>query len=268
MQEQLYVLGTGNAGAVNCYNTCFALRDEDDYILVDAGGGNGILRRLRDMGIPLPRIRDLIVTHAHTDHVLGVIWVIRMAATAMLKGEYEGTLRIFCHEELSRTLRTLCELTLQKKHCALFDDRILFETVNDGDVRRVGRYDATFFDIRSTKLKQFGFTLGLHNGKKLTCLGDEPYNDLCRPYAAAADWLLSEAFCLYGDRDVFKPYEKHHSTAADAAKLAADLQVGTLVLWHTEDTDLLNRKRRYTEEAARYFSGRILVPDDGEVLTL
>ena len=268
MREQLYVLGTGNAGALNCYNTCFALRDGDDFLLTDAGGGNGILRRLRDAEIPLPRIRDLIVTHAHTDHILGVIWVIRMIADAMRGGAYEGALRLYGHDEVMKTLRTLCELTLQKKHLALFDSQILFETVSDGETRRLGRYDVTFFDIRSDKLKQYGFTLRLHNGRRLTCLGDEPYNALCRPYAEGADWLLSEAFCLYGEREIFRPYEKHHSTAADAAALAETLGVKNLVLWHTEDTDLANRKRRYSAEAAARFTGNIFVPDDSEILDL
>ena len=42
--ELLYVFGTGNATVTNLYNTCFALRDGDEYFMVDAGGGNGILR--------------------------------------------------------------------------------------------------------------------------------------------------------------------------------------------------------------------------------
>ena len=33
--EQLYVLGTGYATATHCYNTCFAIKDEEDYFLED-----------------------------------------------------------------------------------------------------------------------------------------------------------------------------------------------------------------------------------------
>ena len=43
-RELLYVFGTGNAAVTNLYNTCFALRDSDEYFMVDAGGGNGILK--------------------------------------------------------------------------------------------------------------------------------------------------------------------------------------------------------------------------------
>lgn len=41
--EELYVFGTGNAQATHCYNTCFAIKDGDEFFMVDAGGGNGIL---------------------------------------------------------------------------------------------------------------------------------------------------------------------------------------------------------------------------------
>ena len=68
--EQLYIFGTGNAAVTNCYNTCFALKKDDEYFMIDAGGGNGILRILNDMNEDLSRIHHLIVSHEHTDHNL------------------------------------------------------------------------------------------------------------------------------------------------------------------------------------------------------
>ena len=47
------VLGTGNAQAIHCYNTCYAMQKGEEYFLVDAGGGNGILSQLDKAGIPL-----------------------------------------------------------------------------------------------------------------------------------------------------------------------------------------------------------------------
>ena len=45
---RLVMLGTGNALATRCYNTCFILEEGERYFLVDAGGGNGILSRLKE----------------------------------------------------------------------------------------------------------------------------------------------------------------------------------------------------------------------------
>ena len=72
-----------------------------------------------------------------------------------------------------------------------------------------------------------------------------------------ADWLMSEAFCLYEDRDRFKPYEKHHSTVLDAARLAERLHVRNLILYHTENRTLETRKLRYTAEADYPVTGAI-----------
>ncbi len=73
------MLGTDNAHATRCYNTCFTLHGEKGVLLVDAGGGNGILTQLEKAGIRREDIGDLFVTHAHTDYLLDCIWVIRMA---------------------------------------------------------------------------------------------------------------------------------------------------------------------------------------------
>ena len=77
---QITMLGTGNATVSQIYNTCFVLQTPSTLMLVDAGGGNGILAQLKKVNVQISDIHHLFVTHAHTDHVLGVIWVIRMVA--------------------------------------------------------------------------------------------------------------------------------------------------------------------------------------------
>ena len=266
--ELLYVFGTGNATVTNLYNTCFALRDGDEYFMVDAGGGNGILKILDNMQVPLEHIHHIFVTHAHTDHVLGIVWMVRMIATKMKKDQYVGDAYIYCHSELIETIRTLCRLTIQDKFYNMIGNRIHLEEVKDGETRHILSYDVTFFDIHSTKLKQFGFTLTLNNGRKLTCAGDEPYNPVCEKYVRGSDWLLHEAFCLYADRDIWKPYEKHHSTVKDACELAESLGIPNLVLWHTEDSNVAGRERLYKSEGKLYYSGNIYVPDDESLIAL
>lgn len=265
---KLIMLGTGNAAVVNCYNTCFALCRGEKFFLVDAGGGNGILQQLQKAHIPLNRIHEIFVTHAHTDHILGVIWMIRVVAQAIQKGEYEGKLRVYGHEKVVKVLDWICRMTLPKKIVArLGEDILLCEVETGGYFQAIG-LEMECFDIASTKEKQFGFRTTLPDGQSLVCLGDEPYNECNRHYVEEADWLLCEAFCLYEDRERFKPYEKHHSTALDAGRLAAQLGVKNLLLYHTEDKTLSTRKVRYTAEAASQFGGTVYVPDDLEKIQL
>ena len=135
--ERLIVLGTGNAQAIHCYNTCYAMQKGEEYFLVDAGGGNGILSQLDKAGIPLESIHNIFVTHAHNDHILGMVWMIRMIATSMNKGTYDGTLTIYCHEELVHTIKTLTKLTVGKKFYKHFDERIVFHVIAHGDTIQI-----------------------------------------------------------------------------------------------------------------------------------
>ena len=269
--NQITMLGTGNATVSQIYNTCFLLKTPSTLMLVDAGGGNGILAQLKKVNVQISDIRHLFVTHAHTDHVLGVIWVIRMVAQC--KG-YEGLLHVYGNDKVMKVIKTIIDMILAKKQLAKVAERVVFHQLEDGDCFEVGDMKLECFDIQSTKEKQFGFRAELPSSDEsdkplvLACLGDEPYNEQNRRYIVGADWMMCEAFCLYADRDTFKPYEKCHSTALDAGKLAEELGVKNLILYHTEEKTLANRKENYTREAAENFKGRIFVPDDLEVIEL
>lgn len=59
-----------------------------------------------------------------------------------------------------------------------------------------------------------------------------------------------------------------HSSEKDASQLAEELNVKNLLLYHTEDKNLLRRKELYGDEGKKYFSGNIFIPDDLERITL
>jgi len=262
------MLGTGNAGVTKCYNTCFLLDSGNDRLLVDAGGGNGILAQLNKAGVALKTIHHLYLTHTHTDHILGCVWVIRMAMQKLNSGAYEGPLHVYSHRKGIDALRQICLLTLPTKVTKHFDEMVLFHPLVDRDFFTVGEMRLQAFDIKSTKELQFGFRAELPDGKTIVCLGDEPYNPEIGDVLSGADWLLSESFCLYADQERFRAYEKHHSTVADAARLAQQTGIRNLLIYHTVDADLETRKERFTAEAAQYYDGHIVVPDDLEIIQL
>ncbi len=257
------MLGTGNALATRCYNTCFTLHAANgEILLVDAGGGNGVLTQMERAQIDLRAVRDLFITHTHTDHLLGAVWVMRMAL------QFGYPLRVWSHRKALDLLTDICRRMLPEKEAAGIGSLVVLHELTDGDHFTVGDLRLQCFDIHSTKELQYGFVATMPDGKRLCCLGDEPYNPLCRSYAEGADILMSEAFCLYADRERFQPYEKHHSTAFDAARTAESLHARTLILYHTEDRTLATRRERYTAEAKSVFSGTVIVPDDLERIAL
>ena len=265
---KLTILGTGNAAVTEVYNTCFAFSDGDRHFLVDAGGGNQILKRLKDAGIPLKDIHDIFITHEHIDHLLGLIWLVRMMGQKMNKGKYGGDLRIYCHADLIPVIRTITDLTIQKKVTKHIGERIQLIPVEHGETKEIIGCPVTFFDIYSTKAKQYGFTAMLPGGVKFTCAGDEPYNEKDYEFVKGSDWLMHEAFCLYGEADEFGPYEKHHSTVKEACQTAEQLQIPNLILYHTEDKNIARRKELYTSEGRGFYHGSLYVPDDMETFEI
>ena len=268
IKMKLTILGTGNAKVTKCYNTCFVLNKDKEYFMIDGGGGNTILKQLEDAGISWKEISTIFVTHKHIDHLLGIIWMLRMYCQGMARGQFGGEVTIYGHDEVISLLKQMAEMLLTPKETKFIGDKVHLEEVKDGEDRTILGHRVTFFDILSTKAKQFGFCMEYAEGKKLTCCGDEPYNECEQKYAKNSTWLLHEAFCLFSQADKFKPYEKHHSTVKDACELAQKLEAENLILYHTEDKNISRRKELYTEEGRQYYKGNLWIPDDLETYKL
>ena len=265
---ELTMLGTGNALVTECYNTCFAIREKADYFLVDGGGGNTILHQLKYAGIDWKKIRTIFVTHKHVDHIMGIVWILRLICQRISQGEFDGEVTLYGHDEALELVREMAEKLLPAKVTKYVDDKFHLVPVVDGESKEILGKKVTFFDIHSTKAKQFGFCMEMDDGKKLTCCGDEPYNECEKEYVENSTWLLHEAFCLHSQADIFSPYEKHHSTVKNACELAEQMHVENLVLYHTEDKNIARRKELYSAEGKEYYNGNLYIPDDLEKLEL
>ena len=265
---KITMLGTGNALVTECYNTCFILSDEGRNFLVDTGGGNTILSRIKRTGLSLDDIHDVFISHSHIDHLLGVIWVIRISAQMMNKGIFNGNLNIYSNDDVIPLINDLAEKLLLPYQYNFIGKRIHLRTVSHNETVNIIGHEVKFFDVKSPRTKQLGFVMTYDSDKRLVFCGDEPLRESSRPYAEGCEWLLHEAFCLEEDEEKFSAHEKYHSTVKDTSETAQSLNVKNLLLYHTEDSDLPHRKERYTAEAKRYFNGNIFVPDDLETLTL
>ena len=63
--------------------------------------------------------------------------------------------------------------------------------IGDGEKKKILNHEVTFFDIHSTKAKQYGFTMQLNDQEKLTCCGDEPYNECNQEYVKEKSMVTS-----------------------------------------------------------------------------
>ena len=70
--SKIIMLGTGNGGTLDLYNTCFVIQNDNGNFLVDTGSGIEIIKRLKQSSIDYRSLRHIFISHSHTDHVLGI----------------------------------------------------------------------------------------------------------------------------------------------------------------------------------------------------
>lgn len=267
--DSLYItmLGTGSAFPERSYNTCFMLHDgQSPLLLVDTGGGHDILNRLKALGCPAHTLRRMFITHAHTDHIFGAVWIVRAHLNAWKKGEL--CLTIYANTATLEALDGICRLTLLPAHYERFRKEVRRVDIAQQPSQEIEGVEFHFFDVRSGNVAQSGFMLDLPSTGKLVCLGDEALIEQNMEHARGSRWLLCGAFCLDEDKDIFHPYEKHHHTMKDVAVMAERAHVRRLLIYHCEDRSLPHRQERYRAEAAKFYKGRVFVPNDCDTLKL
>lgn len=265
---KMHIIGTGTATVSKYINTSCVFEEDDQLFLVDGTGGSDILRAFDTMNLNWKKLHYAFLSHEHTDHFLGMIWVIRTIAELLELEEYEGDFYLYGNDVVLGKVLHVCRMILKKRSQAFLETRIKFVLVKDHERKHILNYDFTFFDIGSTKAKQYGFLMEYDNGKKLVFSGDEPLKENGKKYSKNVDWLLSEAFCLFDEEPKFHAYQYQHQTVKEASKIAQDLKVKNLLIWHTEDQTGKKRKERYTEEAKQFYKGNVWVPEDGEVFNI
>lgn len=145
------MLGTGNALVTDCYNTCFLLENDGQKFMVDGGGGNGILKQLKRADCDWMSIRHIAVTHKHTDHFMGIVWMVRMICRFMNHGEYKGEAFIYSHDEVLNLIRDCAAQLLPKKETHFIDDRLHLVEVADGSTLNIIGRDVTFLIFNRPK---------------------------------------------------------------------------------------------------------------------
>lgn len=265
--EKIIMLGVGNGGTLDLYNTCFVIKNDLGNFLVDTGGGIEIINKLNQANIDYKEIKHIFISHSHTDHILGIFWLFKKISRLAMRGLIEEKINIYCNDVVYEAIKEVSKHILPEKLMKAIYDITNFVVLKDGDKYNINGNEYTFFDIQAKGTKQFGFETYLNN-KRFVFLGDETLNPILYDRIKNADYVTHEAFCLDAEENIFHAYEKNHSTVKSASEVMNKLNIKNLILYHTEESHGENRKELYTEEGRRYFNGNIIVPNELDVIEL
>jgi ribonuclease BN (tRNA processing enzyme) len=260
---ELLVLGSGSAFSIDRDCASLAVRTASGQtLLLDTGLGNGALRELRRIGVPLDSISAIFVSHQHNDHAAGFVTL--MLHMRGLNHSFE----VFCRPSVASVLRTVTDLLLpgvlhniggrlRWRECEPFQEAIALQG------------EAT---LRFLPVEHLIDALGVQ-----IRIGDVAlaYTGDTRPSAALAEaargsrLLIHEATELASqDGLAVQRAATGHSTAAEAGQVATLAGCERLVLTHVGDASP-ERERLLLEEARQAFpTGTVVVARDGLRLRL
>jgi ribonuclease Z len=258
--DVLFVGTAGSAPTARRGLPATLVRRGGDRLLFDCGEGT---QRQLVRSVGLIELEEVFITHFHADHVLGLPGMLK---TFSLRGR-ERPLKVYGPPGLERLFRGLAPLvgrtTFPVELVELGPNeelhregyRVAAFSVDHGDAAqgyalieddRPGRFD----EDRALGLGvspgpdfgrlQRGEAVGdvqpeqvlgeSRRGRKVVLAGDSAPCEMTRLVAHSADVLVHEA--TFADVDAARAAETRHSTARQAAELAAEAEVGLLVLTH------------------------------------
>ena len=263
---KIKMLGTGHGFVFDIYNTCFLLENDNKFLLVDTGGGAEIVRRLKHFNVELKDVHNIFVSHCHTDHILGLMWMLKRMSKLFVSEKYEGKLNIYCNSEVAEAIPSIYSHLFPASRVEAITKYIDMHILSDGEEFETIGLKFKAIDTMAKKNSLLGFEVDINN-KRLCFLGDEECNPEIYEKIRNADYVMHEAFCLDSEKEIFKPYEKKHSTVKSVCEKMNKLNIKNLVLYHTEESHE-NKKELYIEEGKQYFDNNIIVPVDLEVIEI
>ncbi len=263
-----------------------------DRILFDCGEGT---QRQLIRSVGLPDLQAVFLTHHHADHWLGLPGMLK---TFDLR-DREIPLDVYGPSGTGRLLESLRGVFGRTRYPLTITDLGAGDAIEfDGyevqafNVRhrgtalgytiaeheRPGRFDAELArSLGVTEGPDFGrlqsgeSVAGVsaaqvvgppRRGRRIVLSGDTAPCDMVRAAAHHADVLVHEATFL--DADAARAQETGHSTAAQAARIALDAEVGLLALTHLS---MRYAHRDVRDEALEVFD-RVVIPRDFESIVL
>lgn len=255
------MLGTGHGKALNCYNYCFLLQVNNTNLLVDSGGGNQIINQLKKANIKIEDIDNVFISHSHMDHILGLIWIIRFLCPKYYNGLIDKKVNIYGNDDVIQKLNDLIRLFIPKDFNNVIKENFNFIKLVNDQAFELSNLKITVFDSKAKNIKEFGF-VAKYDNKQIIYLGDERYNDINKKYISNCD------YAFMGARDINNDITSGHSTVEYSATIAQKYHIKNLILSHCNDTDLKNRKSRFKDEASKYYTGNIFIPNDLEKINI
>jgi ribonuclease Z len=232
--------------------TSLAFVGRSEILLVDVGGSP--VQKLRAVGIDPLRLSHVLVTHIHPDHAYGLPALVQ---NLILLGR-TAPLPFFCRVEHVEALTDLLDLFALRTRKGSFPVPVQGVEPREGiEVLRTESYVVSASPNAHGNMPNLALRFDVQRGAAVVYSSDtEPCDEVVR-LSRGAHTLIHEATFPQRDRGRFG----HHSTAAEAGKIAAKAGVRRLILAHIE-ADYHGELDALAAEARGHFQGTVEIAEE------
>jgi len=236
------LLGTGSPNPV--------LRRFGPGVLVQAGGknllidcGRGITQRLLQSGVKLGAVDALLITHLHSDHIVGIpdLWLtgwleanyaqragpFRVYGPAGTQGLMDGLVTAYDWDIKARIADQGLKAANIRPEVTEFKQGVIYDN---------GGVKVTAFDVDHGDLLKpaFGFRVD-YAGRSVTVSGDTRFNENLISYATGTDLLIHQVAAVREEllkSPVFKVILDHHTKPEEAGIVFTRTKPKLAVFYH------------------------------------
>ena len=236
-------------------------------ILLDTGSGLDIVRLLIAAGCEPAAVRDIFVSHHHSDHVGGLEPLLLWSIIATLRAQGHppsDETRVYAERRILARIEQLFG-AVGTAVPRLFGDKLRWVDAADGesvDLRGGGRLTMFLVDHEPTDGGAMGCVIE-RDGTRLAYSGDTRPASRLIEAARGVHVLVHESGGL--DAHAAEIHRQGHSTAGDAGRVAAAAGVGRLILTHLP-TDRLAEPM--LAEARAAFGGPVELASDQALIDI
>jgi ribonuclease BN (tRNA processing enzyme) len=270
---RLDFLGTGGgAHPLRCHASIAFQPAPGRVLLLDTGGGFEVVAQLRRAGIDLGAVTRIFLSHRHSDHIAGLEpLLLHIGLQAMRSGRAAADVYVYGQAAVLEAARTILQVVASTAPQFIADagGRLHWQPLTPDAPIEVWP-DVTITAFLADHVPDDGTNLGCAldhrtagGTRRIVYSGDTRPTEALRQAAQKADVLIHEVGGLDARQALVS--RAGHSTAGEAARQAAVAGVGRLFLFHIPDDTLVPA---LLEEARHTFAGPVVIPDDGDGLSL
>lgn len=259
---KLIVLGICASQNAQYETTNFVIDTGDSKILFDAGPG--VVRQLYRAGLSATDIDLVVITHSHGDHALGFPYFVFSRSVEGLQGKMGAdSIPIIALPEVYKgimNMYTFCYPPGRPRNFNIENWEASSEEMKTFEFKRIKIITTPVTHTVPTIGARFDF-----GPAKIAFSSDTIYDKRVVELARGCQVLVHEA--MMTEKMKSMAAKTRHAIAAEAGMAARDAGIQTLILCHIHP-GFIEKTEFLTEEARKYFDGKIIVPIELEEIEI